>query len=87
MADDRADMAINLTEFGISAVIFPEGEWWLAQCLEYDIVAQAKTLLELRHELQRVLISHIAVSEELGRKPFEGLEPAPKKFWEMSNGR
>jgi hypothetical protein len=76
-------MTNNHAAFSISAVLFQEGDWWSAQCLEYDIAAQAKTLADLRYELQRVLISHISVSEELGRNPFEGLAPAPQKFWQM----
>jgi hypothetical protein len=79
-------MANNQTAFRVSAVLFQEGEWWSAQCLEYDIAAQAKTLPDLRYELQRVLISHVCVALELGREPFEGLGSAPQKFWEMFEG-
>jgi hypothetical protein len=67
----------------ISAVLFQEGEWWSAQCLEYDIAAQAKTIPELHREFERVLCTHIAASVDMGRKPFEGLEPAPRIFWKM----
>lgn len=76
-------MTANERAFHISAVLFEEGDWWSAQCLEYDIAAQAKTLNDLLYELQRVLVSHICIAEELGRKPFEGLEPAPQKFWNL----
>lgn len=74
-------MATN--EFRISVVLFQEGEWWCAQCLEYDIATQAKTLPDLRYELERVLISHISVSHELGRTLFADLDPAPQMFWKM----
>ena len=67
----------------ISAVLFQDGEWWCAQCLEYDIAAQAPTLSELRYELERVLATHIAASEEQDQHPFETLNAAPQKFWEM----
>jgi hypothetical protein len=67
----------------IRAILFRDGEWYSAQCLEYDIAAQAKTLEDLRYELQRVIITHIAVSIELGSKPFENLDAAPQKFWDM----
>lgn len=76
-------MTHNHAAFRISAVLFQEGEWWSAQCLEYDIAAQAKSLPDLRYELQRVLVSHISVSSELGREPFDGIGPAPQKFWKM----
>jgi hypothetical protein len=71
------------TALNIKAVLFQEGEWWCAQCLEYDISAQAPTLTELRYELDRVLISHVCASMQEGRKPFEGLDRAPQKFWKM----
>jgi len=76
-------MTDNPSAYQISAILFEEGEWWSAQCLEYDVAAQAKTLSDLLYELERVLVSHLCVAEELGRKPFEGLEPAPKKFWDL----
>jgi hypothetical protein len=67
----------------ISAIVFQEGAWWSAQCLEYDLAAQARTLSDLRYELQRVIASHVAVSRELGQPPFETLMPAPQKYWDM----
>ncbi|HKO06445.1 MAG TPA: hypothetical protein VJ487_01930 [Alphaproteobacteria bacterium] len=70
----------------VSVVLFQEGDWWSAQCLEYDITAQAKTLPDLQYELQRVLISQMAVSIEVGIAPFEDIGPAPQRFWEMYEG-
>lgn len=76
-------MNANERAFHISAILFEEGDWWSAQCLEYDIAAQARTLNDLLYELERVLVSHLSIAEQLGRKPFEGLDPAPQKFWEL----
>lgn len=76
MSDTEAAIAI-------SAVLFQEEDWWIAQCLEYDLSAQAKTLPDLHYELERVLVSHLVVSAELGQDPFTGFEPAPQKFWDM----
>jgi len=56
---------------------------WCAQCLEYDLVAQARTITELHYELERVLVTHVVASLELGREPFAGLGPAPQQFWDM----
>jgi hypothetical protein len=69
--------------FNISAILFQEGEWWSAQCLEYDVAAQARTLPELRYELERVLTSHVLISLENGQAPFDGLKPGPQRFWDM----
>jgi hypothetical protein len=67
----------------ISAVIFREGDYWVAQCLEYDLATQAKSLKDLQYELQRTLIGHIVASTEADQVPFERLAPAPKRYWEM----
>ena len=67
----------------ISAVVFREGEFWVAQCLEYDIATQAKSLRDLQYELQRTLVGHIVASNEAGQQPFEKLAPAPKPYWDM----
>ncbi|HKJ00448.1 MAG TPA: hypothetical protein VKB51_18405 [bacterium] len=65
------------------SILFIEGEeWWSAQCLEYDIAVQAKTMNDLFYEMERVLVSQIALDEELGRVPFEGIGRAPAQFWE-----
>ena len=67
----------------IRAVVFQDGEWLCAQCLEYDIATQARTLDDLSYELQRIIVGHIATSKKLGKEPFEGLSRAPVKFWRM----
>jgi len=69
--------------YTISAVLFQRGEWWVAQCLEYDIATQAKSLPDLRYELERVLVGHMVVAARLGKRPFEDLPPAPRPDWEM----
>jgi hypothetical protein len=69
--------------FSISAILFQEGEWWSAQCLEYDIAVQARTISDLRYELERVLCSHVLISLENEQRPFDGLKPAPQMYWDM----
>jgi hypothetical protein len=69
--------------FNISAVLYEEGDWWIGQCLEYDITAQADSLPELQYELERVLFAHICASIAENRTPFQGLTAAPQKFWRM----
>ncbi len=55
---------------------------WVAQCLQYDIGAQADNLLELVYELQRSLVGHVVISIENGLQPFESLPPAPAEYWD-----
>ncbi|MFA5957304.1 type II toxin-antitoxin system HicB family antitoxin [Hyphomicrobium sp.] len=71
------------TRIVINVVAFKEAGGWVAQCLQYDIAAQADTYEDLRRELQEIVISHIIVDAELGREAFSGLPEAPSKFWTM----
>lgn len=59
------------------------GEGWSAQCLEYDIAMQAKTMTELIYEINRVLMGNIVVSKELGMEPFANLKTAPPVYYQL----
>ena len=64
----------------MSVLIFKESGWWVAQCLEYDIAAQARTLKDVQYEFQRVFLGRIFAAQELGIDPFEGIPPAPDEY-------
>jgi hypothetical protein len=55
---------------------------WIAQCLELDIAAQAKTIRGVQWEFQRVLAAHFATAKTLGMDPFD-LPKAPSHFWDQ----
>jgi hypothetical protein len=76
----------TMTTLEIKVVLIQEGRWWSAQCLDYDIAAQARSLPDLAYELQRILIAHLAVAEELNQTPFKGLSSAPQKYWDIYSG-
>src|SRR5437660_11714409 len=67
----------------LRVIIFQEGEWLCAQCLEYDFATQAKTLDDLRFALERMLVGHVAISLANGVKPFKSRRRAPAKYWEL----
>jgi hypothetical protein len=69
--------------YSIKALVFQEGEWLSAQCLEYNLATQARTLPELSYELQRLIFGHIATRLANGLEPFADLERAPQRFWDM----
>jgi hypothetical protein len=58
-------------------------EYWVAQCLQYDLVAQAKTLHELKAAFACVLASHIILSLDRKMEPFSNLSPAPQMYWDQ----
>ena len=72
-----------MADLKIRAVLFQEEGWWVAQCLDFDIAAQAKTQADLLYELERILIGHIVISSEKGLRPFERLPRAPRRYWAM----
>jgi len=70
-------------KYAIRAVVFQEGEWLCAQCLEYDLVVQAKSLQQLSKALQRLIVGHVAVRLRHKQQPFRDLPRAPEKYWAM----
>jgi hypothetical protein len=71
----------------IHVLLCKEGDLWVAQCLEYDIGAQARDLDQLR---KRLLLAIQAERDESLRrhgKPFAGIAPAPRQFYELWNRR
>src|SRR4051812_30496274 len=67
-------------------LFFREGDWWIAQCLEHDIAAQARgDLHQAEYELERLLVSHIMACEEEGIPPFEHVPPAPARLQDRWN--
>jgi hypothetical protein len=73
----------NMSNFSVRAVVFREGEHWVAQCLEYRYAIQARRLEDIPRVLRSCLKAQILVSRENGIEPFHGFEPAPKRYWDM----
>jgi len=70
-------------KYVIRAVVFQEGEWLCAQCLEYDLMVQARNLKQLSRALQKILVGHIAIRRRHNQQPFRDLPRAPEKYWAM----
>jgi hypothetical protein len=68
---------------GVTLLIEREGGAWTAQCLEYDIAAQASSFSDITYEICRVLAAHMVVATTLEQEPFVGLGRAPNEYWEM----
>ncbi len=54
----------------------------MAQCLEYDITTQVKSLRNLPKAIEYAIVGHIIVSIETGVDPFESIPRAPEVFQE-----
>jgi hypothetical protein len=70
-------------EIKVRAVVFREGDWWIAQFLEYGLVTAQKRLEDIPGEIRRVLTVLIQGSLARGVEPFFGYRPAPRRFWKM----
>jgi hypothetical protein len=73
----------------IRVLLAKEGDYWVAQCLEYDIGAQARDLTELRQRLMLALEAERRESMQRHGTAFAGIGPAPRDFherWERRAG-
>jgi hypothetical protein len=71
----------------IRVIAFQDSGMWVAQCLEYDIGAQAADLDTLRDRLEATLRAEYLESMERHKKPFAGIGPAPDRFHRMWDRR
>ena len=67
----------------INAVAFPEGETWVVQGIEYDIVAEATSASKVAEAFARAIVETVCISQELGREPLAGIGPAPEHYKEL----
>ena len=76
---------LKLTFIKVSVVAFQDREsgMWFAQGLQYDIAVQARTPDDLWPAFHDAFMANVQISVDLGRKPLEGIEPAPQEYWEM----
>ncbi len=70
-------------EIHIRAVAFREGDAWIAQGIDYDIVAHAGDPSELPDAFMRAVFENICITQHLGRTALQGIRPAPLRFAEM----
>lgn len=69
-----------MPDYSIDVVLIEYDEMWSAQCLQFDIGAQAKSLQDVVYELNRSLLGHILISREMGVEPFSTLSEAPARY-------
>jgi hypothetical protein len=67
----------------IRVVVFQDGDKWVAQCLEYDIGAQADDIDTLNERLKVVLKAELKESLARGKAAFADIGPAPQRFHNM----
>lgn len=63
-------------------IIFKEEGWWVAQCLEYDIADQARTIEDAHKAFKRDVNGIIAFSKKYKIAPFDIPKP-PKRYQDI----
>jgi hypothetical protein len=53
---------------------------WIAQGVQHDIVARAKSATALRDAFRRQISANMELNKKFGRNGLEGIPPAPEKF-------
>lgn len=75
-------VASNPIEIDLRALVYQEADWWIAHCLEMDIVAEGMTPREAMRSLDDLCGLQVKVALAEG-----GLEsvfrPAPPDVWAM----
>lgn len=64
----------------IRAVVFRDGDLWVAQCLEVDLAISSRRRDELPKLLRNQLRGQAELDRQRGRAPFSGSRPAPAVF-------
>jgi hypothetical protein len=73
----------SFSQFVINAIAFKEGNAWVVQGIDYDIVAHAYDVLSAPQAFMRAVLENLVITEHRGRTPFEGIKPAPDRFRSM----
>lgn len=71
----------------IRVIMKHDGDLWVAQCLEFDIGAQAESPEDVQNRLNVALKAELQISVEMTGEPFGGIDPAPKHFFDLWEGR
>lgn len=71
------------TDITVNGIAYREGDAWIVQGIEYDIVAFSETLGGLAKAFTEAIVENARITQHLGRAPLEGIKPAPAHFREM----
>lgn len=64
----------------LRVLLIEHDDAWVAQCIEYDLAAQAESLPAVLDEFDRVLQARVSIALERGLDPFADLPSAPAEY-------
>ena len=65
----------------LKVLVLLEGEHYVAQCLQFDIAAQASTMKDLREAFSMTFVENMLLAEAYGDDPRKKFGPAPEEYW------
>ena len=74
-AKGRQELRISLR-----AVVYPHGEWWIAHCLELDVVAEGRDRKTAIQDLMDLCATQIETAIDTGNLE-SVFRPAPPEIW------
>ncbi|HUQ70256.1 MAG TPA: hypothetical protein VM165_12065 [Planctomycetaceae bacterium] len=75
-------VAADLSNIELRGIVYREGEFWFAHCLELDIVAEGSTAQEAISSA--VSLCELQIDTAVANNDLESIfRPAPAKFWSM----
>lgn len=73
----------QMMTFHLSVLFLKEGDFWVAQCLQFDITSQGKSIADAQRSFERVLVAQIICDLEQGREALSSVPQAPAEMFEL----
>ncbi len=70
-------MQPTVNQLKLRVLLLKDGEFWVAQCLEFDLAAQGSTIAEAQQSFVRTFVMQALVDSQAGKQPFADFKPAP----------
>jgi hypothetical protein len=67
----------------LHAIAFQDGDVWIIQGIEYDIIARATTPADLPDAFMKAVAHNCFITQHEHGEPFKGIAAAPAKFRQM----
>ena len=64
----------------LCVLLYQQGDFWIAQCIDYDIAAQGTSITKAVEAFQWTFYSHLLLDQRKGRKPLTTVPAAPIQF-------
>ena len=69
----------------VRVLFMQEGDYWVAQCIDYDIAAQGKTMQGTKEAFEKTIIGQIVVDIKNDRPPLFDIHSAPEFYQKKFN--